>query len=337
MTARTNLAARRSGWRTIGTAVLIFACAQLGLPAGLAQAGSDEPQDEPPRGAERGRRWGRGDRERGRRGLERGGPERGRGMMIGGGLFRPSPEDFAPLTDEERDELMAFLEEHLSSLHTALENLRDSDSVAFEQKMEEAAPRLRQLRRIFERDPELGQRVLEHSENMRRMRRGWRAWRGAKDDQEKREKLWTQIRRMAAQNLRIELQVMEDRVREIEEQRDERIAADVERLLSDEVLSAGEPERVREIIDQYHAAETDEQRAEQRAKLEEFCGKRIDREVTSLRERIQQMRQDASAEVDRRMERWSKHGPAERGRRGEGGPPKGEGRGRRPPPGEGGE
>ena len=168
-----------------------------------------------------------------RSGANRADRNAGRGMMIGGGLFRPSPEDFAPLTKEEREELMTFLQEHVSGLHAALEKLREGDPAAFEQKMNEAAPRLRQLRRIFERNPELGQLVLEHSDNMKRIHRGWRAWRGAEGDKEQRDKLWGQIRRMVAQNLRIEIQVAEDRASEIEQQREERVAAEVERLLSE--------------------------------------------------------------------------------------------------------
>ncbi len=225
------------------------------------------------------------------------------GYLPGANLFRPLPEDEGPLTAEERIELMDFLRTHVPKVHGWLEQLREHDPAAFDERLQGAAPRLRQLRRIFERDPQLGQNLVRYSENKHRVWRAQWAWRRSEDPEERRQIL-DSVRRWTAQNLRIETAVLEDRAEELEQQREERIEAEVARWQSDDFDWAGESQEVRELAGAWRAAETDDERAALADELRRISSERIDREVARLRGRAVQLRENAVDEVDQRMQRW---------------------------------
>jgi hypothetical protein len=244
------------------------------------------------------------------------GGERGPGLHLGhlpgADLFQQLPEDEGPLTPGEGLELLAFLRAHVPWVCRSLEQLGEHDPAALEQRLQEAAPRLRQLRRIFERDPELGAQVVRYSENLHRIRRARWAWRNS-EDPEARQGIRAAVRRTIAQNLRIEALVLDDRTRQLAEQRDERIEAWVDRMRSDDFDAAGESEDVRELVQAWRAAETDDERAELEAELREICAEQIDRELARLSNRAALIRENLVDEVDQRMQRWVEQ--AERGPR----------------------
>lgn len=238
----------------------------------------------------------------------RDGQERWHDPLIGrfplANVFRPLPEDHGPLTATEQREALRFLRRCVPHVHRELMKLRRRDPVSFGQRLEDAAPRLRQLRRIFERDPELGRNIIQHAENLQRMRRARMAWRDSAEKPELRPRIHALVRRLAAQNLRIEAAVLDDRLRQLSEQRENRIDAWLQRLQADELQRAGEPPEIRDLIDRWSATRSDEERRAIAAQLRQLGTERLDREVSHLRRRLARMRENAGAEVDRRVERW---------------------------------
>jgi hypothetical protein len=255
-------------------------------------------------------------------------PDRHGGRFPGTRLFQQLPEDEGPLTPDERLELLAFLRAHVPGMHRALEELRARDPAKFEKRLEDAAPRLRQLRRIFERDSELGALVVQHSENLHRMRRARWAWRTT-EDPEARARISAAVRRMIAQNLRIETLVLDDRVEQLVQQRDPRIEAEIERWQSNDFDAAGESEDVRDLVEAWQAAATDEQRQALEDALRRISSERVDREIAALRDRAARLRENAVEEVDQRMQYWVEQ--AERGPRAHPDSRRGPGRGREDP------
>jgi hypothetical protein len=228
------------------------------------------------------------------------------GRFPGGDLFRPLPEDEGPLTPGEKQELTSFLRARVPSAHRWLQELRRRDPEAFDERLREAAPRLRQLRRVFERDPELGRKFIRHAQNLERLQRARRVWPRTERASERRERIRAAVRRLIAQNLRIEALVLDDRLRQLQEQREQRIDAWVSRLRSDEINLAGEPEEVRELVRRWRGASGQKRRAELEAELRRMCGERFDREIKRLRRRAELVRESAVEEVDRRLNGWIK-------------------------------
>ena len=225
-------------------------------------------------------------------------------------LLRPLPEDQGPLTDAERRALLRLLRLHAPQLHRDLIRLQRRDPAAFAQRFEEAAPRLRQLRRLCARDPALARSVLRHAENLQRLRRARAAWAASAERPQLRRRIQAQVRRLIARNLRIEAAVLDDRLRQLSEQRQERIDAWLARLEADELERAAEPPAVRELVARWLATESDEERAALTARLRRIAGDRLDREVNRLSRRLERLRKDAETEVDRRFEQWLRQAEA---------------------------
>jgi hypothetical protein len=230
------------------------------------------------------------------------------GRFPGARLFHPLPEDQGPLTPAEQRQLMSFVRECYPDAHRWLKEIQQRDPEAFQQRLQEAAPRLRHLHRIFERDPELGQNIVRYSENLQQLHHARRAWRDGELAPEQRRRIRDGVRRVVAENLRIEVAVLEDQALELEQQRDARIEAEFERLLSPELDLAEEPPEVREVIERLAAPQEDDDLESLEDQLREICSERLDREVTRLRNRAARWRENAVEEVDRRMMWFSGRG-----------------------------
>lgn len=216
-------------------------------------------------------------------------------------LFHPLPSDHGPLSAEEREELVEFLRENVPKMHSALRRLEQKDPTNFDHRLQEAAPLLRRLRRIFERDALLGRSVIEHWENMQLLHRARRAWLDSADDRRRRREIEDLMRRTVAENVEIEVAVLEDQLRELEWQREARIEEEFERLTASDADLAPEPPELRELVRRLHDAET---RAELEWLEEDLwlqCAVRMDREVKLLEKRLERMRSNMAEEVDRHM------------------------------------
>lgn len=216
-------------------------------------------------------------------------------------LFRPSPEDRGPLREGEAEELLAFVEEHMPQFHSVMQHLRERDPRRFEEKLAEHAPRLRHLRRIFERSPQIGRIIKAHAENGFQLRRDMRALRRARDDSALHERALQAVRERLAKGLDLEIKALETLADELEENLAERVEARVTYLLSEAADLASQPEKLRELVDAVQAEEAGAPRDEALAKLRGAVTRQIRSEIKALRERCGEMRAGSPEEVDRRL------------------------------------
>ena len=249
----------------------------------------------------------------------------------GSGLFRPMPGDEGPLTPEERAELIEFVRLRVPRVYATLKEVRERDPDAFEAVLQEKAPRLRQLRRIYEHSPDLGRKLIRHADNLQQIHQARRALRETEDDPAWHDEIEASTRQLVSKNLRIEIQVLTGLADLLDEQREERIAAEVERLRAADVTLADEPNDVRELVLLLDMAPQESERAVIEARLWDVCSQRMDEEVTRLRRHAQRLQENAADEIERRMQRLTRsregRGPGGRGdhgrkgRPGTGGPP----------------
>ncbi len=287
--------------------------ALLGLSAVTVAAQTAERRDP-----DDGRRGG-GRHQHNERGRGRHGPALGRlfGMGPGPALFELHVSDRSPLREGEAEELMEFAREHIPRAYYLLNALREESPERFRQRLTEHAPRLRQMRRVYEYSPEIGELVRQHAETRLMMRK--RAMRIARVRAPSlQERAWERLRGTVARSVELEIDILEARAEMLVAQRTALIEEASDHLLSSDAIPAGAPPRLRELLAAYHAAETEPARNAARSRLMEGIERRIDKEVQVLQTRADDLRADAPAEVDLRMERLRTEAE-ERGRRG--GPP----------------
>lgn len=239
-----------------------------------------------------------------------GGPEFG--GFPGAELLRPLPEDEGPLQPGEADELIEFARRNVPFVHRALRRMEDSAPDEFERRLERAAPRLRQLKRIFDRNPQLGERIVRFAENQQRIRIAKRNWDEGDRSPALRQRVMQEVRPLLAENMRIEQDVLRERLDDLTSRREVQIDREVERLTADGLDPADVPADVRELLRKYRDAATDADRDALRRQLRRVGAERIDSEISALRERVNRMRNNAAREVDRRVGRFFDSPPHDR-------------------------
>lgn len=234
-------------------------------------------------------------------------PQRNQGSWfdrIGGArLFEPLPEDYRPLEPRERTELQNFIRRYAPELHHQLRRLKRRNPELFEQRLREATPRLRALKRVCERNPDLGRAILRFAENRQRLDRLRRAWR-ANQASGTRQRIRQAVRSLMADNLKIEIMVLSDRAGELERQREQRIEFQLQRLLDERTDLSEYPQRVRKLVEQARTAQDPDQRQQAIARLRQTVEHRLDSDIQRLRRRAEQMRRNAPDEVDKRSRRF---------------------------------
>jgi hypothetical protein len=222
---------------------------------------------------------------------------------LGQHLFRPSPEDQGPLRPGEEDELLAFAQEHAPWLYGVMSTLKQRNPQRLRERLSEFAPRLRHLRRVYAESPRLGAIVQAYAANLFEVQRGVRALRQAPADSASHASDRQELRKLVAENVRLESDALDALAAEVEDHRAERVADRMSYLLGDDADLAAEPERLRELVAAVRAAGDDAERKRARNQLREAVGHEVALEIRALRERSARRRQDVTVEVDRRMQR----------------------------------
>jgi hypothetical protein len=215
--------------------------------------------------------------------------------------FHPRPEDTGPLAQDEDRELLEFAQIHMPRLYERLSSVRDRDPAAFPQRMADAAPRLRMLRRLFRDHPQLAPRVIAHIEKIELLRRAERLWADAGDNRARKQRVENEARRILADLAQIEHELAAGRAREIAENRDRLVESEVQRLTQPGTDLAGEPREVRFFVDAYRAAEDEDSRAATLDDLRDLVWVALDEQLEVLRERAEILEKDRRQIVDRRF------------------------------------
>ena len=250
------------------------------------------------------------------------GPASGRGVDdLVRRLFRAAPEDQGPLQPGEAEELLAFAEQHAPRVCRLMTELRQHDPQRFEEKMAAHAPRLRHLRRIYERSPRLGAIVQAYAEDILEIERAARGVRRGAPDSPDRQRDLRALRDLVAENVQRESDALDLMADEIEAQRAERIETRVAYLTSPQADLTAEPQRLRTLVAAFQSAATDAERAVQRDKLQAAAAREVTAEVDALRQRAARIRENAAEEVNRRVQQLlqspgrhgQRHGPGPSG------------------------
>lgn len=278
----------------------VMACSDTTLAQGR--------QDGPPRGQRD--RANRPDQDR---------PERGHGDRpprdLGRGLgpfplglpLPPSPEDEGPLRPGEVEELLEFARQKMPDMYRVMKRMRDRNPAEFDQRFEPRAPRVRFLKRIFERNPRLGNLIARHALNQ-------------KDIIEARNRLVRRpkappdrpavqyIRAHVANSVRGEVEIFRELAQMLADNREGEIDRWVERMLAPDFDPLAQPPRFRDLLDDIRAA-NDDARPALEARLREQVAQRIDEVIHGLRRRADRMSANEREEVDERLRRILEGGP----------------------------
>jgi hypothetical protein len=290
---------RKPAYRPLGVLLMI-----AGLWPALAPAQEVETQPTSPRRHARG--------PTSRQGME--------GLFRG--LFRAAPEDQGPLRPGEADELLAFAARHTPRLFRPLDELRQRDQHRFALKMAEHAPRLRHLRRIYERSPEMGALVQAYAGELVAIERkisSLRELRASATDSAEYVAALEDVRIRVAQNVDRECDALELMANHLEAEREDRIAGRVAYLTGGDTLQVPETEALTALVSAFEECATDAEREAVRQKMRAEITRELQAEIAGLRIRAERLRAEKFDEVERRL-RHLLEPPARRGGR-RGGPP----------------
>ncbi len=138
-------------------------------------------------------------RGQGQRGAGKRGPgERGvgqRGQNERG--FRPPPALWGRLSEQEREEVRAFVEEHFPRMYVELERLRRKNPQRFQKRMQRVVASVGELMEVMEISPERGELMLQERRLDMEIRYLSSRYKSAKD-KSKREKIRKQMRELCA-------------------------------------------------------------------------------------------------------------------------------------------
>lgn len=237
------------------------------------------------------------------------GPPRGPGDAAGLGEFGMmarmlefAPEDYRAPSEAEAVRLKAFAAEHLPELARKMRMAERVRPDAFGERFDRIAPYLRYLARLRGRNPELFTRIKElvsHVAEVRRLR--FRARSAAVEGVRK-----SIVRRLRAEIEKlhdVRIALLEDRVTEMEQTREERVTLKMESLLeSGPDLWLGLPEPlVQTIWDVQDSEPGSAKHAAKSAKLRSYCSRLAEREERRLAERLARMRRAGPEQVDRML------------------------------------
>jgi hypothetical protein len=264
---------------------------------------------------------------------DRGHRMRGRGFPPGLGprLFQPSEEDFGPLKPGELEELAAFAEKHLPRFHREMTRLRERHPERYQAALKRLVPRLRQLRRIFEESPKVGEAFRLHAEAGFDVRRRVEGLRGVSPDSDRYRELKDELQEAVRRHVRAEAEVLGTLADEMEAQREQNLARRVAAVLEQDADLSDLPQELQDSVSAYHAADTDLEREVARARVELLLGQQYDAKVRAVRQHqadltgnIDQVVRERTQRMLKMAERRDHRDRPERGRDDRGREPRGQ-------------
>jgi hypothetical protein len=153
---------------------------------------------------------------------------------------------------------------------------------------------------VFEADPTLGKAFVQHADNVLHIRRELRQFRQGRGVNPPRAAVEMRIRAWTAQNVKIEQDILSSMIHSGEKLRDTDIHRLHDWLTSDDADLTAEPPRLRDAVEEYRRAEGP-RREDLSRRLHTMATRRIDGEITNLRDRLKELKADPAREVDLRV------------------------------------
>jgi hypothetical protein len=123
-------------------------------------------------------------------------------------MFPPDEALRRPLDDKAKAELEEFAERELRGLYQVMKRLEERDPQEYRRRMKHLAPHLRHLKAIYDQDKEIGRLVIKHVLNTKTIRdTHLRLHEGSKRPIMRR-RFGMRVRRLVAENVRIETRLL---------------------------------------------------------------------------------------------------------------------------------
>lgn len=258
------------------------------------------------------------DAERGQPGQP---PRRGPGAMEeafpplpGPNPFRPLPADWGPIAGGEEKELLEFARVNVPRLSERLAQIQLRDPADYQKRLDEAAPRLRMLKRLFNANPRIATSVVRHIDNIELVKRAMRLWLNSDNEPVRRTRIENEVRRRLSDLVDIERELAESRAADIRANREQILEDEVARLTVPGAKLEPEPRDIRWFVEAFQVAANDADRAAAREDLRDLISILLDDQVEILTERAEDFARDKDKIVERRLEgfrRRATDGPGE--------------------------
>lgn len=230
------------------------------------------------------------------------GPDRV-GALVLRRLMRPLPEDNRPLGPGEREELRAFAEEHLPRLSELLPALEAIEPGVPPERVREVVARLRQLKRIYDFDPKLGEvfrRSFEQRFELKRLQ--WQL-RRLRPGGPLYERAVQGVREHVSAIVELEIESLRAYSRITRARFDEFVDQRTDQILTGEGDLMPLPPLLREQAQRYAELPADSlERARLRERVRTGVTRMYSVHLEAMAMRIGDMEANAAAEVDQRVE-----------------------------------
>lgn len=198
---------------------------------------------------------------------------------------------------------MNFARENVPVIYGRLNNLKAHDSAGYQRGLSRAAPRLRQLQRLFAERPAVARRFIQHIENGDAIGRAAQAFARNAANPNARQRAENDIRRRVAENLTIEHEVLTDHADDLEGRREAIVKHEFGRVTAAGADLAPEPPRLREAVRRIRETGDDASRKQAEGVLRDMIHRRIDDEIDHARKRAEMIQKNSIAEVDAQTKR----------------------------------
>lgn len=226
--------------------------------------------------------------------------------------FEPTPADRGPLAPGEERELLRFAKRRVPFAYRMLNRARRENPAAFAEHLERAAPRLRQLRRLFDSDPAQARRLVRYTADTQQLNHLRAKFRQNRDRPGAARRVANEARPLIADRLKIEREVLRAHVETLDEQRDQMIDAEMRRLMDPMTDLADKPPPLRMLLGRLRESDNPAQRKQLENRLRLMCTTHIERRIAHLRERQARISETPLADqVDQQLRRFLQSGAAQ--------------------------
>lgn len=213
----------------------------------------------------------------------------------------PTAADYGPLSDDELDELRPFLEEHLPMLGRIIHRMQNSNRDELREDVEQVAPYIRFLHRTSIENPRRARILIEHVRSGFILERARRVFANPGRGPILRERMLNEVRAAATRSVHAEMRLLHEYAQELMEQFDERADERWVELTTAGADVSDQPERIRELVRRRAAADESQLQRLDR-ELRAAIGDELRRQIRTWRARADELRRDADAEIERRVE-----------------------------------